>query len=479
MKRTFTTTMPDQVGAFLLADRCLTSLGLNITRVSYNKAVDTHMLFLEVEGDGETLDKAEWELARLGYLQNELGAGRVLLLEFQLKDEPGSLYPVLKLIHAFHFNISYISSQENGTAYQYFKMGLFVDDGREISDFMRQVALLCPVRVLEYDKSEKILDNTVFYLNFASDISQKMHFTEEEKRQFIIESNKIMQLLDERNSPPYKTFEYIGKFADCIQQYHGERFCPRVTKQTFDDMVLTLIEPPCGSNLCFLDPLDAGADAPLVCVDSGFACYRMEMQPLLHRLFPDWDDRRRVLLLTHGDVDHCGLADLFDEVYGSGRCLENFQQEQKGLPAIREENPLHEPYVRISKLLTAYLTPDTAHFHAFSAPQGEGALSAGVPLDIGPFHFVAYEGRGGHVAGEVIYLDGAHHLAFSGDIFVNLKGFTPEQARFNRLAPYLMTSVDTDPTLAKTEREAFFSLLTPGKWQICGGHGALSTLDVE
>lgn len=476
MKRTFTTTMPDQVGAFLLADRCLTGLGLNITRVSYNKAVDTHMLFLEVEGDPETLDKAEWELARLGYLQNELGAGRVLLLEFQLKDEPGSLYPVLKLIHAFHFNISYINSQENGTEYQYFKMGLFVDDGREISDFMRQVALLCPVRVLEYDKSEKILDNTVFYLNFASDISQKMHFTEDEKRQFIVESNKIMQLLDERNSPPYKTFEYIGKFADCIQSYKGEAFTPRVTKQEQDGVTITLIEPPCGSNLCFLD---AGEDAPLLCVDSGFACYRMEMQLLLHQLFPTWNSRHKVLLLTHGDVDHCGLTDLFDEVYCSQRCLENFQHECAGLPAIREENPLHEPYVRISKLLTAYRPPEIDHrFHAFCGNSCNDVFSTGVPLNIDPFSFVAYEGRGGHVAGEVLYIDSVHHLAFSGDIFVNLKGFTPEQAQFNRLAPYLMTSVDTDPTLAKAERDAFRTLLTPGTWQICGGHGAILSIDI-
>jgi hypothetical protein len=36
-----------------------------------------------------------------------------------------------------------------------------------------------------------------------------------------------------------------------------------------------------------------------------------------------------------------------------------------------------------------------------------------------------------------------------------------------------MTSVDTDPALAKREREAFFELLDPGTWQIYGGHGAM------
>ena len=35
MKRVFTTMMPDRAGAFIGADRCITELGLNITRVSY------------------------------------------------------------------------------------------------------------------------------------------------------------------------------------------------------------------------------------------------------------------------------------------------------------------------------------------------------------------------------------------------------------------------------------------------------------
>ena len=50
MKKTYITTMPDHVGAFLKASRCIAALGINITRVSYNKAVDMHTLFIEAEG---------------------------------------------------------------------------------------------------------------------------------------------------------------------------------------------------------------------------------------------------------------------------------------------------------------------------------------------------------------------------------------------------------------------------------------------
>ena len=48
--------------------------------------------------------------------------GRVILIEFRLRDRPGVVQPVLHLISSFRFNISYISSQADGTDYQNFRM---------------------------------------------------------------------------------------------------------------------------------------------------------------------------------------------------------------------------------------------------------------------------------------------------------------------------------------------------------------------
>lgn len=474
MKRTFTTTMPDQMGAFLKADECISQLGLNITRVSYNKAVDTHTLFIEVEGEEPLLEQAEQKLAEIGYLHDDAKSGSVLLLEFRLKDEPGALLPVLSLIHQFHFNISYISSQENGSGYQQFKMGLFVENGQEVSAFMQKAAMICPVKAVDYDKSEKILDNTVFYLNFANEISDKMGLSDEEKRELIVQSNLIMQMLDERNSPAYKTFDYISRIADYLRQYKGERFIPRMTRlQTRSGIPAVLIEPPCGSNLFLLEQGDT-----LLCFDSGFACYRQELLAVLQEEFPGFDGRKKLLALTHSDVDHGGCIDLFDEVYGSGRCRDDFEREQQGLPAYREENPLHSPYAVISKLLTGYRPPETKHFHVLGAGSGKELLERIGDLQVGSLHFEVYEGQGGHVSGETVYIERQERMVLTGDIFVNIKGFTKEQARFNKLAPYLMTSVDTQPALAKAEREAIFALLEPGEWQIIGGHGGVYTVSI-
>ena len=71
MKKTFVTVMPNHIGAFLKASRCFAELGVNITRVSYNKAVDSHTLFIDAEGTAEQLEKASEMLEKI----NKLGIG--------------------------------------------------------------------------------------------------------------------------------------------------------------------------------------------------------------------------------------------------------------------------------------------------------------------------------------------------------------------------------------------------------------------
>ena len=86
MKKTYITTMPNHIGAFLKASECFAALGINITRVSYNKAVDSHTLFIDAEGNEEQLRTADEQLARIGYLQTPEHDKGIVLVEFHLKD---------------------------------------------------------------------------------------------------------------------------------------------------------------------------------------------------------------------------------------------------------------------------------------------------------------------------------------------------------------------------------------------------------
>lgn len=139
----------------------------------------------------------------------------------------------------------------------------------------------------------------------------------------------------------------------------------------------------------------------------------------------------------------------------------------------REENPLHKPYINICKILTSYQPVDPQKIVPLWNDNGE--LSEPLTqigfFDFGQLHFEVYEGKGGHLPGEVVLIDCSNHIAITGDVYINTHGLTSEQAEYNQYAPILMTSVDTDPHLCLEERKAIMQRLGVGQWQIFGSHG--------
>ncbi len=469
MKKTYVTSMPDDIGAFLKASQCFSALGVNITRVSYNKAVDSHTLFIDAEGTEEQLKKADTELQKIGYLQGSAAKTSVVLIEFCLEDVPGSVTGVLKLISDFHFNISYISSQENGSDYQYFKMGLYVEDIDKISEFLLEAEKLCKVRVINYNTSEKIYDNSIFYSAYVNGLSQTMGLSEDVSRELLVHVNLAMQTLDEQGLSPYRTFDSISKFADLLGASKGKAFAPRVSTHKISDQTeIILIEPPCGSNTAIIK-----SNNRVLFVDSGYACYAGEMLDIIRRILPDFDEMKKTILVTHADVDHCGLLPMFDEIIASPKTAMCLKSEYLGKDGYREKNPLHKPYINICKILTSYRPPNP---DLITVPWNDINKLTEPLTQIGFFdfeelHFEVYEGKGGHLPGEIVLIDYARHIAFTGDIYINIHGLTPEQAEYNQYAPILMTSVDTDPKLCALERKAVIGRLGVGQWQIFGAHG--------
>ena len=461
--------MPNQIGAFLKASKVFAALGINMTRVNYNKAVDSHTLFIDAEGSEEQLQKADAELKKIGYLQSTPDKTSIVLLEFCMENAAGSITNLLTLINDFHFNISYINSQESSTEYQNLQLGLYVEDFGKLSAFLKEAEKLCSVRVIDYNRSEKIYDNSIFYSNYVSGLSQQMGLSEEVSQELLVHVNLAMQTLDEKGLSPYRTFDSISKFAEFLGASRGEAFVPRIsTHRITDNTEIILIEPPCGSNTTIIKSC-----GKVLFVDTGYACYREEMLPILEELVPGFKDMKKTVLITHADLDHCGLLPEFDEIIASYKSVQCIQSEYEGKGGYREKLPLHKPYVNICKILTSYKPVDP---QKITVPWQEIEELKQPLTQIGFFdfeelHFEVYEAKGGHVAGSIVLIDYAHHIAFTGDVYINLRGLTPEQAEYNQYAPILMTSVDTDPALCAEERKAILQRLGVGEWQIFGGHG--------
>ncbi|MBE6903302.1 MAG: MBL fold metallo-hydrolase [Ruminococcaceae bacterium] len=469
MKKSYVTSMPDNIGAFLKASECFSALGINITRVSYNKAVDSQTLFIDAEGTEEQLSKADAELEKIGYLQSNTNKTSVVLIEFCLKDIPGSVTSILALIRDFNFNISYISSQENGTDYQYFKMGLYVEDFEKISEFLKEAEKLCKVRVIDYNRSEKVYDNSIFYNTYVMGLSQIMGLSEAVSRELLVHVNLAMQTLDEQGLSPYRTFDSISKFAELLGNSKAKAFVPRISSHRISENTeITLIEPPCGSNTIIIK-----SNGKVLFVDSGYACYSEEMLEVFKKIVPDFEDIKKTILVTHADVDHCGLLPLFDEIIASPKTAFCLKSEYLGNDGYREKNLLHKPYINICKILTSYQTvnPDKITALWKDIENLTEPLTQIGFFDFEELHFEVYEGKGGHLPGEIVLIDYTKNIAITGDIYINIHGLTPEQAEYNQYAPILMTSVDTDPKLCAEERKAIIGRLGVGKWQIFGAHG--------
>jgi len=465
MKQTYITTMPDQAGAFLKAGEIIASHGGNIARVSYNKAVDLHTLFLDVSAPAERLERITAELRAIGYLSNSAEGNRVMLIILRLPDEPGALLPILRVLGRYDINISYLNSQENGSGFQDFRMGLLIEKADAVRELLGELSRLCEVTIQEYNATDRILDGTVFYVNFAGEMRRLCGLTQKETNAVLIDANRIMQMLDERGGSPLKTFDYIRRFARFLVDHRGEAYRPVMAEQSVSPRVtLRLIEPPCGSNTYVLDSGDE-----LLLIDGGFRCYLGELLELLRRLYPDFDRRKKRLLLTHADIDHDGLIPIFREVLVSENCRENFRLEAEGKDDFREQNPLHAPYCRLSKLLSGYTPPDLSVLRVLGEKKDDAVLSPIGTFDFADLRFELFEGNGGHVRGETILLDREHALIFTGDDLVNIHGFSPDQRAFNTLAPYLMTSVNVDSAKATECRKQLMCLASG--CLICPGHG--------
>lgn len=485
--KTYVTSMPDQAGAFLRASEAIARAGGNIVRVSYNKAVDLHTLFIDVDAPPQKHAEIEAALGRIGYLRHGFAETRVIVVEIVMPDRSGAILPVLEILNRYEINISYMNSSSDGTPFQKFKMGLLIENPPQIRELLGDISRVYPINIVDYDdaRPDRTLDNTVFYIRFANEMQKLLDLGPETTMEFISESNRIAQTLQDAGENPDKVFEYVRRFAAFISRHRGENFHAGTTRLPLGgSAALTCIEPPCGSNIYVLE-----SGGTLTLIDTGYAVYAEEMARLLRRLFPAWDTAPKQVCITHADVDHCGLLSL---LCGKGAAIllnrksaDSLRRQRAGEPDSREgNNTLGYAYSRLSRIISGYRPPDPACFEIIDSgtPVNHAHLLPIGAFDAGALHFEVLEGSGGHLEGEMVLVCRKQGLIFTGDILVNISGFSPELAQFNSLAPYLMRSVNVDSQKASAMRRETTSLIERLDEEngrptvVCGGHGPLSVL---
>ena len=161
-RQTFVTVMPNRTGAFLAAARVFHREGVNMIRVSYNKAVDLHTLFIDGEGEPSALERVKTALDEMGYLARQLPEIGVVPIEIDIPDQEGALLPVLEILARYDINISYLNSTQTGESCQHFLMGLLIDKPALAARLLAEVNTLYPVASPERRAAARITRFSIF-----------------------------------------------------------------------------------------------------------------------------------------------------------------------------------------------------------------------------------------------------------------------------------------------------------------------------
>ena len=82
--KTFILRLEDRSGHLLEVSKIISSHNANITRLSYNKVVDQHTVFIEVYADEKDIDDLSQELAERNYLLKDSSEEVDVLMTLQI-----------------------------------------------------------------------------------------------------------------------------------------------------------------------------------------------------------------------------------------------------------------------------------------------------------------------------------------------------------------------------------------------------------
>jgi glyoxylase-like metal-dependent hydrolase (beta-lactamase superfamily II) len=197
------------------------------------------------------------------------------------------------------------------------------------------------------------------------------------------------------------------------------------------------------------------------------------------------DDFTRIIL-THGDTDHCGAAGFFHApVYTHEGTWDIIKTNNRAWGATTQDMVLEQVYTVMINLFARMTPPEDVILLPCPGELKRGEFPVLTSFSAGGYTFEILEGHGGHQHGLVYVLCKKAGVIFTSDTILNLKHLSPERSAYNNFAVYLVTTVNVDPDLVKSERKALTRLAqeldqelqVSGKRLLyCCGHGPVSVM---
>lgn len=481
----FIARMPDDPGALHRAAEIIKGHGGNIHRVDYDRRIDPHIVFFQVNAEEDAPEKITHDLQAIGYLQTSLATLRFLKFSVYLPDEPGMLFEFLGLTTGAGANIAFLDFDDKGKYPGRLTVALTLDNDVVADHLLQQLKLRWRLEILEYDATGKKLDDTVFYIRFAQELREIIG---QEDEDFLIrllhDTNHIAQELTSQGRDPHMVFESILRTGRTLRQTAGSGFYAEVQEVPLNNGgTLFCFQLPCGGSVYMLRN-----NGRLAMFDTGFGIYHREIVEMLAHFGLDPREIEG-LYITHADADHSGGGAFFDvpALLHPGS-VDIIRSANRAYGSQMQGSILGEVYTKLINLFSQFNPPTKVRL---LSPVGKGSRK-GLPIlgtiEVCGMQFEVLESLGGHLHGHVFFICTEAGLMFTGDCLIDFDSLSKEREDFSTLAKNLMTSVNVDSERARQERKALLEIgseLDAQMWArgqrllVCGGHGTISTIETE
>lgn len=480
----FVAHMPDTPGSLHRAAEIIKKYDGNINRIQFDRRIDPGTVFYEVTASEVAYAAMTRDLAAIGYLQTSIKPPDFLKFSVHMPHQPGALYEFLQFITLAGANITFIDFDDKSRHPNRLTVSLDIGQSAVVEELLDQLKSRYRLDILEYDKTGKHLDDTVFYVRYAQAVREIIGDSEDEfLLSFLADTNHIAQELMDRGCDPHRVFDSVLATGRTLNATNGQNFYADVQQFPITNRVtLSCFQVPCGGSVFLLHTSDE-----MLMIDTAYGIYHDSLMTMLTHYGLAIGQKLSQILITHADADHCGAAGFFDvPVSMHTGTLDIIRTNNRAYGSLSDHSSLDAFYTKMINLFSRFNVPKD--IRCFPGPDGStrGIFPVIGRYHIGDVELEVLDGLGGHTNGQVFLYCGKYGLLFSADSVINFGSLSRERAEYSSLAAFLVTSVNVNSENAKKERRGLLDLArvtdqalaaTGRRCLICGGHGPVSILD--
>lgn len=484
-RHSFVAHIPDTRESLQDAAEIIMKNGGYINRIHYDRQIDPHTAFIEVTCSPKAYVTIREKMVSMGFLRTTVKNLPFLRFRVRISEVRGALFELLKSAPGSSARINSIDFDDNGDDPDTMTVSVIIGETEKAEELVEELRRAYPIEIVEYNTAGNP-DRAVFYVRFARQIHSYLKDSDDEEllMDFLNDINRTIQKLTNLGRDAEEIFGNYLMCGDYLQSTTGAGFYADVQRISLaEDLTLFCFQLPGGGSIFIFESPDG-----IVMIDTGYGIYAEDAARLFRHYGLDMESGLKYIITTHGDADHCGAGGAYDvEAYMHPATLEIIRSGNRAWGSKNEDSILEKVYTTMIALFSRWNPPKEENIRLF--PESSDEFRSVFPIigrmNIAGIDFEVLISQGGHQYGQLILFSPDTGILFTADSLMNFQSFSEDRSRYNSIADFLVTSVNVDSDLARSERKALLKMAvdyeaeTGKKCLICGGHGTVSILDTE